>query len=68
MRGVVVVTLLGMLFGVMELAARLYVVHGLKMAGRDFTRFYRFDPALRLLAWETVIVAIRISATSTWGQ
>jgi hypothetical protein len=52
MRGIVVVTFLAifaMLFGVMELAARLYVVHGLKIAEQDFTNFYRFDPDLRLL-------------------
>jgi hypothetical protein len=47
MRGIVVVTFLAifaMLFGVMELAARLYVVHGLKIANPDFRpRFAPFD-------------------------
>jgi hypothetical protein len=55
MRGIVVVTFLAifaMIFGVMELAARFYVVHGLKIADQDFTQFYRFDPDLRLLTWE----------------
>ena len=54
MRGIVVVAFLAifaMLFGVMELAARFYVVHGLKIADQDFTHFYRFDPDLRLLTW-----------------
>jgi hypothetical protein len=54
MKGIVVVTFLAifaMLFGVMELAARLYVMHGLKIADQDFTHFYRFDPDLRLLTW-----------------
>ena len=51
MRGVVVAILLGVLFGVMELAARFYVTHGSKISDRDFSRYYRFDLALRLLTW-----------------
>jgi hypothetical protein len=48
-RGSVAVALLGVLFGVMEVAAKFYVAHGLRITDHDFTPFYRFDPALRLV-------------------
>jgi hypothetical protein len=33
----------------MEVAAKFYVAHGLRITDHDFTHFYRFDPALRLV-------------------
>jgi hypothetical protein len=50
-RGAVVVALLVVLLWVMELAAKFYVVHGLRVTDRDFSRFYSSDPALGLLTW-----------------
>jgi hypothetical protein len=50
-RVVFVAALLGLLFGLMEVSARFYVVHGLGITDQDFTRFYQSDPALRLLTW-----------------
>jgi hypothetical protein len=50
-RGTVAVALIGVLFGVMEVAAKLYLVHGLGITDHDFTSYYRYDPALRLVTW-----------------
>ena len=47
-KGAVVVALLGVLLGIMELVAKVYLVHGLRVTDLDFNRFYSSDPALRL--------------------
>jgi hypothetical protein len=48
---VAVAVLLVAAYFLLEVGARLYVAHGLGIADRDYSRFYRSNPNLALVAW-----------------